>query len=490
MGGLWLEFDYKGNIFDYAVHDVDLVQLLDLISDIGDEALKQNVVIPHVYDLYYEKGRRKMHIRSDRDLMTMFDHFIGHDTIRVWIEDTKTPIKQFGVVFELKRVRRDEKERIQREEEERARIEREAVFVEALTMDVPVFDLETNETVFVRVYESQGFSNLNEHAANPRVDTQPPHIKATAPKPSANTQSDTVPIPPPDTTSNHPSHPKYKTQCSQNCPTDDRFASQPSHECNTMPNLSKKPIQSQKKMPKTTAIKKGVYVPKASAKRKGMYASGTSDMKPRRNLSATDDMENYSTGSDDSNDDYCYDEGFDIAKGESDRTYKKGRMYLPQRWGEITLKPWLLFISKDEFMSVFSDYCIQQGFSVVVIKSDRVRYTAECSGGKCTWKIHCSMLPDKKTWAIKKIDGFHKDCFFMKRNPMATARWMFKKLESELKAQPNMPVKYMAEMLMNKYGIEVCTSTMYKVRAVAVTVTGGSGNVAVAGAGGRERVSH
>ncbi|XP_074297218.1 uncharacterized protein LOC141627920 [Silene latifolia] len=154
--------------------------------------------------------------------------------------------------------------------------------------------------------------------------------------------------------------------------------------------------------------------------------------------------------------------------------YKNGMMYTPARWGHIVLKPWLMFMSKGEFLSVLSDYCVQEGFSVIVLKSDKRRYTAECSGKLCTWKLHSSCLPDSVTWAIKTLTGNHKECFNLKRNHMATVPWMAKKIETELRAHLEMPVKSMADLLMKGYGIDVCLRTMYKVRiAVAEMVYGG-----------------
>ncbi|XP_074314716.1 uncharacterized protein LOC141649946 [Silene latifolia] len=71
------------------------------------------------------------------------------------------------------------------------------------------------------------------------------------------------------------------------------------------------------------------------------------------------------------------------------------------------------------------------------------------------------------TWAIKKIEGEHNEFFFLKKNPMATTIWMVKKLESDLKAQPNMPVNSIVDLLMLKFGIEACRRTLYKVRVVS-----------------------
>ncbi|XP_074305534.1 uncharacterized protein LOC141640752 [Silene latifolia] len=173
-----------------------------------------------------------------------------------------------------------------------------------------------------------------------------------------------------------------------------------------------------------------------------------------------------------------FDVGLSVGVNEEDeedneqslKMYKNGRMYTPARWGQIVLNPWIMFMSKGEFLSVLSDYYVQEGFSVIVLKSDKRRYTAECSEKLCTWKLHSSCLPDSITWAIKTLTGNHKECFNLKRNPMVTVPWMAKKIETELRAHPEMPVKSMADLLMKGYDIDVCLRTIYKVRIDVVEV--------------------
>ncbi|XP_074278133.1 uncharacterized protein LOC141601732 [Silene latifolia] len=56
---------------------------------------------------------------------------------------------------------------------------------------------------------------------------------------------------------------------------------------------------------------------------------------------------------------------------------------------------------------------------------------------------------------------------------MATVPWMAKKIETELRAHPEMPVKSMADLLMKGYGIDVCLRTMYKVEILYVEMVYG-----------------
>ncbi|KAK9669436.1 hypothetical protein RND81_13G129900 [Saponaria officinalis] len=169
----WLEFDYGNKKFDYAVYDVDLMQLLDLIGELEAVALKQDVLIPAVYDMYYKGARgKKMYIRSDADLMSMFAHFKGKDTIKVWMEDTINSIDLFRLSSELKKVQREVEEKKKREAEERARIEREAAFVQPLGMEIPVVDVDTMDTEWVRVFSFE--EDVDEEPA-PQPSPQPAH---------------------------------------------------------------------------------------------------------------------------------------------------------------------------------------------------------------------------------------------------------------------------------------------------------------------------
>ncbi|KAK9684064.1 hypothetical protein RND81_10G184100 [Saponaria officinalis] len=118
MVATWLECHYNGRSFDYAVYDVDLMQIFDLIGDLGPAALKQNVLIPNVYNLYYKCGNgSKVYIKNDWDLLRMFENFHEVETIHVWLEETSNPIKEFAMYFDLLRSHEEERKRGRRDEE-------------------------------------------------------------------------------------------------------------------------------------------------------------------------------------------------------------------------------------------------------------------------------------------------------------------------------------------------------------------------------------
>lgn len=93
-------------------------------------------------------------------------------------------------------------------------------------------------------------------------------------------------------------------------------------------------------------------------------------------------------------------------------------------WGSINLASWMLFHDKEHFKSVLRDYCIQCGFTLVVHKSSPSRFIAVCKDFKLRWRIHSSLVPDGRTWAIKNIQNMEHTCSrFDERNPLVHVKW-------------------------------------------------------------------
>ncbi|KAL2892794.1 Ribonuclease R [Bienertia sinuspersici] len=114
--------------------------------------------------------------------------------------------------------------------------------------------------------------------------------------------------------------------------------------------------------------------------------------------------------------------------------------------GKIRLKAWQLFVDKDHFKYVLRDYCIQEGFALVVKKADNKRYIAECVDIRCNWRIHASKLADEHTFAIKNIRQEHLCDLNLTDNPM---------------------------LLSDRYEITMTTSTLYKMRAKGLQIIQG-----------------
>ncbi|KAL2935805.1 Phosphoribosylformylglycinamidine synthase subunit PurL [Bienertia sinuspersici] len=85
------------------------------------------------------------------------------------------------------------------------------------------------------------------------------------------------------------------------------------------------------------------------------------------------------------------------------KLYKNGEFYKEKDFGKIILRPWMIFTEKSHFKDTLKDYCIQERVSITVLCADRQRYTVTCVAKYCDWRIHASRLADGATWVIKKI---------------------------------------------------------------------------------------
>ena len=142
--------------------------------------------------------------------------------------------------------------------------------------------------------------------------------------------------------------------------------------------------------------------------------------------------------------------------------------------GSIKLKPWMLFMDRDHFKDILKDFCIQEGFHIIVVKSDKFRYTAECATLGCTWRIHSSVLPDGSTWAIKSIRNAVHGCAGVgDYNPLANAEWVSKKLIDDVRANPAITGESIQKLLRERYGLRMKTSTLYRMRDKALELING-----------------
>ncbi|KAL2941282.1 Serine carboxypeptidase-like [Bienertia sinuspersici] len=90
------------------------------------------------------------------------------------------------------------------------------------------------------------------------------------------------------------------------------------------------------------------------------------------------------------------------------RLYNNEEVFDDAEIGKIRLRPCQLFVDKENFKDALRDYCIQEGFALVVNKVDNLRYTVVCADERCNWRIHAVVLVDGHTWAIKKMEKAQK----------------------------------------------------------------------------------
>ncbi|KAK9690253.1 hypothetical protein RND81_09G115900 [Saponaria officinalis] len=315
----WMEFDCDNKRFDYAVYDVDLMQLLDLIGELEAVALKQDVLIPSVYNMYYEGTRgKKMYIRSDVDLMSMFAHFDGRDTIKVWMEDTINPIDLFRLSSELKKA--TSKPPLQPTNQPHQQLQNTPAEATSKPTSQPTTQphQQPQNTPAEATSKPPSQPTTQPHQQPQNIPAQPntttlQSTTQTSPQPATeitpepSSQPNTQPI----TQNSQPTtQPNTQTKQHSQCPTVDRFVSQPSQQISKL-IPPKHNQQSQNTIPQITARRKGTYVPK-SKKKIPSEGEGVK-VRPKRNIIRPQSSREMgaSDGSDDSTDvDYaCSDEG-------------------------------------------------------------------------------------------------------------------------------------------------------------------------------------
>ncbi|KAL2899231.1 putative surface protein bspA-like [Bienertia sinuspersici] len=164
-----------------------------------------------------------------------------------------------------------------------------------------------------------------------------------------------------------------------------------------------------------------------------------------------------------------WDDNVDNDDNYFSKLYKNGELYEEKKWGDIVLKPWQLFTDKQHLRDVLRDYCIQCGFSVIVLSANNIKYTVTCSSEGCGWRLHAGKLPDGMTWAIKSIQNPEHTCVGLEgRNPMVNVKWDARVLLEDIREHNDTPAKALNEKLSGRFGITMCMSTLYRVRKKAL----------------------
>ncbi|KAL2893341.1 hypothetical protein RDABS01_009250 [Bienertia sinuspersici] len=151
------------------------------------------------------------------------------------------------------------------------------------------------------------------------------------------------------------------------------------------------------------------------------------------------------------------------------KLYNISEMFKDEGYGKIVLKPWKIFLDKNHLKDVIRDYCIQSGFSIVVERANNRMYTILCSALNCGWKLHASKLPDGQTWAIKYIKNPEHTCVGSEsKNSMVNVKWGTRVLLEDIRASNYITTKSLNLMLFKRYVLEMCKSTLYRVKKEAL----------------------
>lgn len=155
------------------------------------------------------------------------------------------------------------------------------------------------------------------------------------------------------------------------------------------------------------------------------------------------------------------------------KIYRNRLLYNELAFGDINFVEWDIFLDKEHLMQTITDYSIQEQADLVTVKVDSGRYTTMCVNEECQWRIHASVLPDNVSWVIKTLISPHT-CQRLEHNPMANIKWLMMKILEDVRANFEVPIKTLVQVCLERFGVNVPKSTMYKARAAAVKLIQGS----------------
>ncbi|XP_056691880.1 uncharacterized protein [Spinacia oleracea] len=223
MVAIWLLCHYNDRNFDVRVQDTDETNYMDLVDDLFDDSIKQDVLIPDLFRLFYvnPSTNKRVELLNDVGLMGMWGLFKRTDTVEIWIEkaNEKETSIQFRTAVKKRKDRKERKavelrrkaEEFERErEEERRRLEREAEIqrdleeqlANTVAVEVPVYDVEDLSVEYVRVYSSQHADCFSPGGSQPPNTQKEPSPPPREPSPPPNN-----PSPPPRSPSPPPNNP-------------------------------------------------------------------------------------------------------------------------------------------------------------------------------------------------------------------------------------------------------------------------------------------
>ncbi|XP_021730850.1 uncharacterized protein LOC110697778 [Chenopodium quinoa] len=76
-------------------------------------------------------------------------------------------------------------------------------------------------------------------------------------------------------------------------------------------------------------------------------------------------------------------------------------------------------------------------------------------------------MADKVSWAIKTLTGKHATCGRLEINPIVGCDWLCRLMQSDIQANPDIPVESLQRICMERYKIQVKKRLFYKVKAIA-----------------------
>ncbi|KAL2928918.1 Villin-4, partial [Bienertia sinuspersici] len=482
-----LKLHFRSHCYDLVIPDIDKCLLLEIINDMVDGYESNGWELPKFPILQYSYKQKNHHLVDDGTLMKMFVDKKSKE-VDIWVGCLPEP----NFIWTLAQETRNSNQ-------EKALLEAKSKKVEKIPVrrSSMVFDRDAE----VVVLEGNGSQN---NFPSPPHSEAPPVVFNSSPIHNPSVEI----IFPNDTQIANSSQPPQSEEATNQSIVLETSKKTRKPKFNSFPHG--------KKMPKSTAIMKGLWVPQTTSMQvdRGEQSHDTA-ARPRRSLMLSSDaMVEVVEGESDSDSEGDY-EPQDISGDESDdgnnidyeeedieglltqnyvdgnwdplqsndwcpedsgkmtKVFKNADVFEDAEIGDIKLKKWQLFVDKEHFKDSLRDYCIQEGFALVVVKSDNVRYTAECADMRCSWRIHAAILEDGHTWAIKTLEKNHQCDLNLVNNPMCNCDWAAKKLIEDIRANPDIKGKTMNSLLWERWGLSMATSTLYRMRTIALQLIQG-----------------
>jgi len=148
---------------------------------------------------------------------------------------------------------------------------------------------------------------------------------------------------------------------------------------------------------------------------------------------------------------------------------------MPRSMSEYKWHVGTYFAEKVEFVEAIRTYALENGRCLKIFKSDKRRIQVKCVGanGKCLWYAYCGYMKVVNTWQLRKIIDQHT-CNKEFNIRLTNSKWLSKRLEKTVRANPNTKAVDIREKVSRKYNIGISRCMAYRAKAIAVENVDGS----------------
>ncbi|KAL2898418.1 Succinate--CoA ligase [ADP-forming] subunit beta [Bienertia sinuspersici] len=491
VGKVVLKFQFKGAFVDVVVNDVDMVNLIDLIIEFWEYADRDKIKTPKYPTFSYVYKMQNVGLESDGDLMKMFGNLPNHDCIYISVGSAANPTKVVQTALQLRAsqektksqphpdvipcnphispLRKSTKPTLQKLTPKRNNYINLPVVIPANPPSPPLRPTESLwENIEVvpierRCERGRGEGIIGGRGMDYGGGRSDGNVVAevTAPVRRSSTYFNSPPISPHVVDNSNPDivelPPLNPTQTQPSSVTSNFEIESSSKTVNNSALLKKR-------LPRTTAKRLCLFT-----KVVDMEVTNKNTKKRRRestvNLSddfLTEDDIDFGDYNSDEDEAYSPDTTFpedtdtdESVDDENDSDVDEYIQMVQDYFDPYDEPQWKDYIdAEDEYLDKLYkndtvwDYCIQNGFSIVVEKANNSKYTVRCSDERCGWRLHGAKLVDRLTWAIKSIKNPEHTCLGLQtRNPMVSAKWACKELLEDIRANNDILGKTLNDLL-------------------------------------------